>query len=96
MTFGIYFIPDTYMHATNIRPNTTDYLIDYFHIISNIVNKQLKDNGNTFLLYLILVKLDPLITSFHQNCYVRELFHRKNSVRQPSWIDFQKILFWVT
>ena len=28
--------------------------------------------------------------SFHQKCFVLELFHRKYSVRPPSWIDFQK------
>jgi hypothetical protein len=33
---------------------------------------------------------------FHQKCFVLELFHRKYSVRPPSWIDFQKIIFWVT
>jgi hypothetical protein len=31
--------------------------------------------------------------SFHQKCFVLELFHRKYSVRPPSWIDFQKIIF---
>ena len=31
--------------------------------------------------------------SFYQNCFVLELFHRKNSVRPPSWIDFQKLSF---
>ena len=30
--------------------------------------------------------------SFHQKCFVLELFHRKYSVRPPSWIDFQKKL----
>ena len=34
--------------------------------------------------------------SFHQNCFVLELFDRKYSVRPPSWIDFQKVIFWVT
>jgi hypothetical protein len=34
--------------------------------------------------------------SFHQKCFVLELFHRTYSVRPPSWIDFQKIIFWVT
>jgi hypothetical protein len=26
--------------------------------------------------------------SFHQKCFVLELFHRKYSVRPPSWINF--------
>jgi hypothetical protein len=34
--------------------------------------------------------------SFHQKCFVLELFHRKYSVRPPSWNDFHKIIFWVT
>ena len=30
---------------------------------------------------------------FYPNCLVLELFHSEHSLRPPSWIDFQKIIF---
>ena len=31
--------------------------------------------------------------TFYPNCLVLELFHSEHSIRPPSWIDFQKIIF---
>ena len=33
---------------------------------------------------------------FYPNCLVLELFHAENSIRPPSWIDFQKLSSQVT
>ena len=30
---------------------------------------------------------------FYPNCLVLELFHSEDSLRPPSWIDFQKVIF---
>ena len=50
----------------------------------------LKDNGNKFF---YLPSDYEYCIIFYPNCLVLELIHSEHSIRPPSWIDFQKIIF---
>ena len=61
-------------------------------------NSSLKDNGNNFFIPDTSTTEPPppgyeYAISFHPNCFILELFHRKYSVCPPSCIDFQRLSF---